>query len=217
MKKISILLFLASVLLSTCKPGDSKETIVLIETSLGNMKAKLYNNTPKHRKNFLKLVKEGYYDGLLFHRVIKNFMMQGGDPTSKDPVPGLLYGSGGPNYRIPAEFGRFHFKGALAAARTGDQGNPNKESSGSQFYIVQGRPTTKGQLDMMSKGKNVKYSDADVKKYEAIGGTPFLDGDYTVFGEVIEGLDIIDRICSIDVDPNSRPLKDLKMKITIQQ
>jgi peptidyl-prolyl cis-trans isomerase B (cyclophilin B) len=216
MKKICYLIFLTSILISSCKQFETKETIVLIETPLGNMKAKLYNSTPKHKENFLKLVKEGYYDGLLFHRVIKNFMLQGGDPMSKDAPAGVMLGAGGPTYKIPAEIGKLHFKGALAAARLGNQANPNKESSGSQFYIVQGQPTNRSQLEMMTKGKNVKYTEEDKKRYEAFGGTPFLDGDYTVFGEVIEGFDIIDRICSVDVDQNSRPLKDLKMKITIQ-
>lgn len=215
MKTISFILVLASLFLSTCKPGETKDTVVLIETSMGTLKAKLYSSTPKHRSNFLKLVKEGYYDGLLFHRVIRNFMMQGGDPYSKDAPSGLMLGAGGPEYKIPAEIGRLHFKGALAAARMGNQNNPNKESSGSQFYIVQGQPVSKGQVDMVARGKNVKYTEEDYKKYETLGGTPFLDGDYTVFGEVIEGLQVIDLICAMECDNNSRPIKDVKMKISI--
>jgi cyclophilin family peptidyl-prolyl cis-trans isomerase len=216
MKKSSIVCLLAGLLLTACSSEPKKETIVVIETSMGTLKAKLYNSTPKHKANFLKLVKEGYYDGLLFHRVIRNFMMQGGDPLSKNAPSGLMLGAGGPDYKIPAEIGRYHFKGALAAARLGNQANPNKESSGSQFYIVQGQPVAKGQLEMMTKGKNIKYTAEDIQRYETAGGAPFLDGDYTVFGEVIEGMEIIDMICSMDVDQNSRPLKDITMKITIQ-
>ncbi len=215
MKKFSLFILL-TLLISTCSTDSKKETIVVIETSMGTLKAKLYNSTPKHKANFIKLVKEGYYDGLLFHRVIRNFMMQGGDPLSKNAPSGLMLGAGGPDYKIPAEIGRFHFKGALAAARLGNQANPNKESSGSQFYIVQGQPVAKGQLEMMTKGKNIKYTPEDIQRYETQGGTPFLDGDYTVFGEVIEGMQIIDMVCSMDVDQNSRPLKDITMKITIQ-
>jgi peptidyl-prolyl cis-trans isomerase B (cyclophilin B) len=216
MKKFIFLLCFTSLLCIHCKK-ESKDTVVLIETDFGKMKAKLYDSTPKHKKNFLKLVHEAYYDSLLFHRVIKNFMAQGGDPGSRHAIPGMLLGNGGPEYKIPAEIGKFHFKGALAAARQGNQTNPNKQSSGSQFYIVQGQPTTKGQLDMMTQGKNIKYTEADIKKYETLGGTPFLDGDYTVFGEIIEGLEVIDRICSIDCDNNARPLKDIRMKITVIQ
>lgn len=215
MKKINVFLVILALSFTTCKSLETKETVVLIETSVGNIKAKLYNSTPKHKSNFLKLVKEGYYDGLLFHRVIRNFMMQGGDPLSKDAPSGLMLGAGGPDYKIPAEIGKFHFKGALAAARMGNQSNPDKESSGSQFYIVQGQPTDKGQVEMMSKGKNIQYTKEDFEKYATLGGTPFLDGDYTVFGEVIEGLQIIDIICAMEVDNNSRPFKDIKMKISI--
>lgn len=217
MKKISVLFILSTLLLTTCTSVDTKETIVVIETSMGTLKAKLYNSTPKHKANFIKLVKDGYYDGLLFHRVIKGFMMQGGDPLSKNAPSGLMLGAGGPDYKIPAEIGKHHFKGTLAAARMGNQANPNKESSGSQFYIVQGQATSKGQIEMMSKGKNLKYTKEEIDRYEAVGGAPFLDGDYTVFGEVIEGMQFIDMVCSVDCDQNSRPLTDVTMKITLQK
>jgi cyclophilin family peptidyl-prolyl cis-trans isomerase len=213
MKQIVAVLLIA-FLCTTCKQEKkSTETLALIETSMGNLKIKLYNSTPKHKANFIKLVKEGYYDGLLFHRVIQNFMMQGGDPKSKDAISGLMLGSGGPGYTIPAEIGKHHFKGALAAARTGGDSNPNKESSGSQFYIVQGQTIDRSQLGMMTSGKNINYTDADKKKYETIGGAPFLDGDYTVFGEVVEGMQVIDKICSVQCDSNNRPVQDIKMKI----
>ncbi|MBK6545266.1 MAG: peptidylprolyl isomerase [Saprospiraceae bacterium] len=215
MKNLILLLILSLSFLTSCSKMSSKETIVLIETPLGNMKAKLYNSTPKHKENFIKLIKEGYYDGLLFHRVIKNFMAQGGDPFSKDAPPGIMLGSGGPTTKIPAEIGKFHFKGALAAARLGNQSNPNKESSGSQFYIVQGQKVNASQLNMMTNGKQIKYTNEEIKKYETLGGAPFLDGDYTVFGELIEGLQIIDIICNAECDQYNRPVKDIKMKLSI--
>ncbi len=215
MKKVTIVFLFATLLISACTSGGSKDSLVLIETEMGNIKLKLYDSTPKHKANFLKLAKEGYYDGLLFHRVIKNFMMQGGDPQSKNAAPGAMLGAGGPDYKIPAEIGKFHFKGALAAARQGNQVNPNRESSGSQFYIVQGQPIDRSQLPMMTQGKNVKYSMDDIKKYETLGGTPFLDGDYTVFGEVVEGLDVVDKICAVQCDASNRPVKDIKMKVRV--
>lgn len=216
MNKMNILLLLATLLFANCKTNESKDAIIVIETPMGTMKAKLYDSTPKHKANFIKLAKEGYYDGLLFHRVIRNFMMQGGDPQSKNAAPGMMLGGGGPGYTIPAEFGKFHFKGALAAARTGDQINPKKESSGSQFYIVQGQPVNRANLNNMTASKNIRYSEADIKKYETLGGTPFLDGDYTVFGELIEGIPVLDKICAVQCDGNNRPLSDIKMKVRVQ-
>jgi peptidyl-prolyl cis-trans isomerase B (cyclophilin B) len=189
--------------------------MVLLETPAGIMKIKLYDSTPQHRDNFLKLVKEGYYDDLLFHRVINNFMIQGGDPESKTAAAGQALGNGGPGYTIDPEFGAFHFKGALAAARQGDQINPQKKSSGSQFYIVQGQRFTVEQLQQMMANKNLKYTVAQLKKYETVGGTPFLDGDYTVFGEVVEGLNVIDQIGAVLCDHNKRPVQDIKMKMSI--
>ncbi|MDR1878097.1 MAG: peptidylprolyl isomerase [Bacteroidales bacterium] len=161
---------------------NSKETVVLLKTNMGDMKIKLYNETPLHRDNFVKLVKEKYYDGLLFHRVIPNFMIQGGDPDSRNAPAGKRLGMGGPGYTIPAEIvPQFtHKKGALAAARMGDQVNPKKESSGSQFYIVHNN-----------------------------NGTPHLDGAYTVFGEIIEGMDIIDKIAMVKTDAADRPTEDV--------
>lgn len=178
-----------------------------ISTDYGTMKGILYNETPKHRDNFVKLANEGYYNGTLFHRVIQGFMIQGGDPNSKNAKPGQPLGMGGPGYTVPAEFNTqlIHKKGALAAARTE---NPEKASSGSQFYIVQGRPVSATQL-----GAN--YTEEQKKIYQTIGGTPFLDNNYTVYGEITEGLDVIDKIAAVQKDGNDRPAKDVKMTIKI--
>ncbi len=182
----------------------------VIHTDLGDMKGILYNETPKHRDNFVKLVNSGFYNGLLFHRVISGFMIQGGDPDSKNAKPGQLLGSGGPGYTVPAEFNKefIHKKGALSAARQSDQENPAKASSGSQFYVVQGKKIPASQL-----GAN--YSAEQKKKYETIGGTPFLDGQYTVFGEITEGLDVIDKIAVVQKDSYDRPITDIKMTVKI--
>lgn len=207
-------LFFICIVLSiiSCAP---KQELVLVETDYGNMKISLYDSTPLHRDNFKKLVKEGYYDGTLFHRVIKGFMIQGGDPDSKGASATQRLGSGGPGYRVDAEIGAYHFKGTVAAARTGGPSNPEKKSSGSQFYIVQGRPTPAAQLQQMAAQKGITYSPEDIARYEANGGTPGLDNDYTVFGEVVEGLDVIDKIAAVQTAPGDRPVKDVEMKLSI--
>ncbi len=214
MKKYLLpLSFLFAVLLfSGC---EKKNTYALIETEFGNMKVKLYDDTPIHRDNFVKLVKEGFYDDLLFHRVIEGFMCQGGDPNSKTAAPGEPLGAGGPGYTLEAEIGRPHLKGALSAARQGDNVNPEKKSSGSQFFIVQGAPQTDQQLDNWEKQKGITYNEAQRNYYKEVGGYPFLDMEYTVFGEVVEGLDVIDKICSVPTNQQARPNKDIKMKISI--
>lgn len=191
--------------------------MVLIHTDYGDMKVKLYDETPKHRDNFLKLAQEGYYDNTLFHRVIKDFMVQGGDPDSKNAQPGQMLGSGGPGYTVPAEFvpSFFHKKGALAAARQGDQVNPTKSSSGSQFYLVQGKPATDQELDMIQQRLNVKFTPEQREIYKTKGGTPFLDQNYTVFGEVVEGLDVLDKIANVPTQPGDRPVGDVKMTIKV--
>jgi len=206
------LLFLSVLIamLASCSP---KQELYLIETDHGTMTVKLYDSTPQHRDNFKKLVADGFYDDLLFHRVIKQFMIQGGDPNSKGAAPGQRLGNGGPGYTIPAEIGAYHFKGALSAARLGDGANPQKASSGSQFYVVQGKPADEATLNSMSKGKGITYSAEDIEKYKTIGGTPFLDNDYTVFGEVVAGLDVIDKIAAVQTAPGDRPVEDVKMKI----
>jgi peptidylprolyl isomerase len=251
------------------KPEGS---MVLINTKLGDIKVKLYDETPIHRDNFLKLVSEGFYDSLVFHRVIKNFMIQGGDPESKNAGASVVLGNGGPGYTLQAEFNPklYHKKGALAAARQGDNLNPLKKSSGSQFYIVQGQTFTAEQLNGMEQKltqqkkqmvfmdyvnrpensdfkaklealykerkmneigeleanetalqeeyKNIqpfKFTDEQREIYTNIGGAPHLDGEYTVFGEVIEGLDIIDKIGGTKTGPNDRPQEDIIMTMKI--
>lgn len=257
-----------SILLSSFKPidGGTGDFKVMIVTDSGVIKIRLYNETPLHRDNFLKLVKDQYYDNLLFHRVIQNFMIQGGDPDSRNAKPSVLLGEGGPGYTIPAEFNTklFHKKGVLAAARESDMDNPSRESSGSQFYIVQGRVYTdtllKVQAKRITKMKlfnevinrkenkallerykvhakeglvdsikyindiinkqvelelpNVKpytFTEEQIKAYTTIGGTPHLDNSYTVFGEVYEGLEVLDEIAAQKVDKNSRPLTDIRI------
>jgi peptidyl-prolyl cis-trans isomerase B (cyclophilin B) len=208
--------FLALTILSVCFmvscSSDSK-TYVTIETEFGNMKVELYDSTPKHKENFIKLVKEGFYKDLLFHRVIPQFMIQGGDPNSRGAAMGVPLGSGGPNYKLDAEIGAPHFKGTLAAARQGGAINPKKQSSGSQFYLVQGKIQTDQELDGYERRGNFKYNQEQRNKYKTIGGTPALDNDYTVFGEVVEGLDVIDKIAGVKTNESDRPYDDVKMNI----
>ena len=223
-KKIAFLLFFLSSVafgysqnaVSQQQNGD-KTYKVKIETSYGDIVVKLYNETPRHRDNFIKLVREGVYNDVLFHRVIKNFMIQGGDPNSRNAKPGQMLGNGTLGYTIPAEFNPalFHKKGALAAARMGDDVNPKKESSSCQFYIVQGEKWDVSRLRMveLQTGRTFPKEQADV--YATLGGTPFLDGEYTVFGEVIEGLDVVDKIASVVCGPMDRPVEDVKMKMTV--
>ena len=210
-KQILLLITLISVLgLMSCGDGHKYAEI---ETEYGNITIKLFNSTPKHRDNFVKLVKEGFYDDLLFHRIIKGFMIQGGDPESRDAEPKAYLGGGGPGYTLPAEIGAPHFRGSVAAARLSDQVNPKKESSGSQFFIVQGSKQTDQFLDQMESMKGFKYNDTQRKLYKEKGGYPSLDGEYTVFAEVVTGLEIIDTIANMEKDQANRPLKDVKMKI----
>lgn len=187
--------------------------LVNMETSAGNMLIQLYEETPKHRDNFLKLAEEGYYEGLLFHRVIKGFMIQGGDPQSKNAPPGKSLGSGGPGYKIDAEFNKSlnHVKGALAAARQGGPVNPEKRSSGSQFYIVQGKPMKMDQIESVAYRKGLDYNEKTIEVFKEQGGTPFLDMEYTVFGKVIDGLEVIDRIAGMATDGKDRPVHDIKI------
>ena len=199
------------------KINSPEDDLVEIQTSVGNMLVKLYSETPQHRDNFIQLVETGFYDSLIFHRVIAGFMIQGGDPDSRHAKPGQRLGSGSPGYQIPAEFdSRFiHKKGAMAAARTSDQVNPEKKSSGSQFYIVQGEPLSDTQLENMERRKGIKYTEEQKEIYRNSGGTPFLDMEYTVFGEVISGLDFIDTISSVKTDPMDRPENDIRMKMIV--
>ena len=213
MKKITFFAVLLA-LLAGC--GQSSKTYVIIETPFGNMKAELFDDTPIHRDNFIKLVKEGYYDDLLFHRVIPNFMIQGGDPDSRDAQPGQMLGMGGPDYTLQAEIGKPHLKGALAAARTGGASNPEKRSSGSQFYIVEGGPVEEAMLNQVEQMRGSQYMPVQRKAYLKDGGYPRLDGDYTVFGQVVEGLDVINKISTAPRAPGDRPLEDIRMKVRIQ-
>lgn len=189
------------------------DCLLEMETSMGTLTIQLYDETPKHRDNFIKLAETGFYDELLFHRVIDGFMIQGGDPESKNATPKKRLGSGGPGYQVPAEFDDqyAHVKGALAAARQGDQVNPEKKSSGSQFYIVHGRPVDRDVLEGMEKRKGIEYTEETIAEYEANGGTPFLDGEYTVFGKVVKGMEVIDAIASTKTAQGDRPLKDVKI------
>ena len=266
-----ILLIILACSAVACKSGQKKdgnmekETLLKIETSMGDIKVKLYNETPKHRDNFIKLAKDGTYNGTLFHRVIKDFMVQAGDPESKNAPKGKMLGSGDVGYTVPAEFvypKYFHKKGALSAARQGDEVNPKKESSGCQFYIVTGKVFNDSTLLNMEQQKNQnkvteafnalaqkhmkeiykmrKANDQDglyalqdtlfiqaeaeaakqpdfhftpeqIKAYTTVGGTPHLDGEYTVFGEVVEGMDIVDKIQQVKTDRSDRPEEDVKI------
>lgn len=213
------LIFLSSCAKSIYNPKSPEYSpIIELTTDYGTIELQLYASTPKHRDNFVKLVKEGFYDSLIFHRVIKNFMIQGGDPESKGAGDRALLGNGGPGYTIPAEFvdTLVHLKGALAAARMGDAVNPKKASSGSQFYIVQGQPVKPMLLDQMQARTGVKYTEAQKDAYATLGGTPHLDGSYTVFGRVIKGLDVVDRIAAVKVS-GSRPVKNVIMKMRIKR
>ncbi|MBY5959442.1 peptidylprolyl isomerase [Membranicola marinus] len=196
--------------------ASPEKSLVEIETPYGNMIVELYDDTPQHQKNFLDLTRKGFYDDLLFHRVIDGFMVQGGDPQSRNADSNARLGAGGPGYQVPAELdaGHKHFKGALAAARQGDPVNPEKKSSGSQFYIVHGGPVSKDDLKMFGRRNNQDYSEEEIEAYEKEGGTPFLDGQYTVFGRVIKGLDVIDKIAKTQTGAGDRPVEDITMKIT---
>lgn len=219
-----ILLISASILLSlNLFAGNSRRSyFVIIKTTMGDIKVKLYNETPVHRDNFVKLVKLRYFDGILFHRVIDNFMIQSGDPDSKQRVPEKLYGDGGPGYDLPAEIlpEIFHKKGVLAAAREGDDVNPKRMSSASQFYIVKGKVFDEEGLNTQEERVNKRNKALGIETeyrmskerrdvYKTIGGTPHLDTQYTIFGEVVEGIEIADKIASVKTDKNDRPLEDV--------
>jgi len=196
------------VSLNLMAQNEKPETLVVIHTTYGDITAKLYNDTPKHRDNFIKLVKEGWYNGSPFHRVIKDFMIQGG--SNKD-------GRTDPGYRIDAEIlpNHFHKKGVLSAARMGDQVNPKKESSGSQFYIVEGQIFPPSNLTQMSARTGHVYTEEQKQVYSTLGGTPHLDGAYTVFGEVIMGIEVVDAIGAVQTGRGDKPIKPVTMTIEI--
>ncbi|HEY0356322.1 MAG TPA: peptidylprolyl isomerase [Flavisolibacter sp.] len=199
------------------KKKDRKRDVELVTTE-GSIILRLHDSTPLHRDNFLRLVKSKYYDSILFHRVIQNFMIQAGDPNSKQAAAGIPLGNGGPGYTVPAEFrpGLYHKKGVLAAARMGDNVNPQKASSGSQFYIVKGRTFTDHELDSVERVRLNGYQlpAAHREYYKTIGGTPQLDQNYTVFGEVVKGMDVLDTIAATPTSKaqdRDRPLKDIRI------
>lgn len=220
MKKFS---FLAIFLLTAvsvfsqriANQAKERESGVRVEmrTTMGNITLLLYNDTPRHRDNFIKLVNDNVYEGLLFHRVIDRFMVQAGDPKSKDAKPGTMLGDGTLGYTVPAEFlpNHFHKRGALCAARQGDQVNPRKESSSCQFYIAQGQVWSEADLNMMEQRFGKKFSPEQRKAYTTVGGTPHLDGDYTVFGEVLKGMEVVDKIAAAPRDKYDRPLEDIRI------
>ena len=205
MKKICLII---CILLGMTTQAQEKETLVLIKTSLGDITVKLYNDTPLHRDNFIKLINEGWYNNSPFHRVINNFMIQGGQNQD---------GSVDPGYTIPAEFrsNHIHKKGALAAARQGDHVNPKKASSGCQFYIVQGQVLTPAHIQMYQQRMGLTFTQEQIEAYTTVGGTPHLDGEYTVFGEVVEGLDVIDKIAKVKTGYMDVPVEAVTMTIEI--
>ncbi|MCF0201333.1 MAG: peptidylprolyl isomerase [Bacteroidales bacterium] len=209
MKRL-ILAALVLIGLSCEAQKAEKETIVVIKTNYGTIKAKLYNDTPKHRDNFIKLVNEGWYNNSPFHRVIKDFMIQGGQNADGRLDPG---------YTVPAEFksNHFHKKGALAAARQPDQVNPKKASSGSQFYIVQGQVFDEKKLEMYEQRLGKVFGAKEKQAYMTVGGTPHLDGEYTVFGEVIEGMEVIDKIAAVKTGRMDMPVEPVTMTIEIEK
>ncbi|MBP3257984.1 MAG: peptidylprolyl isomerase [Bacteroidales bacterium] len=215
MKKYII--FVCALALIACQ----QEKAVVMETTKGTIELKLYDETPLHRDNFISLVKESAFDSLLFHRVIRDFMIQGGDPDSKNAAPGVMLGEGDKPYTVPAEFrlekGIFHRRGVLAAAREGDDVNPEQRSSAMQFYIVWGRVFDDEGLDKVQQridqrtGGKVKLTPEMREVYKTVGGTPHLDGQYTVFGEVTKGLEVVDAIQQVATDENDRPLEDVRI------
>lgn len=198
----------------TILPAKSVGVRVKITTDMGEIVVRLYDKTPRHRDNFVKLVNDHFYDSLLFHRIIAGFMIQGGDPESKHAIPDVMLGKGDVGYTIPAEFDStlYHKKGALAAARTN---NPEKASSGCQFYIVQGKKYSDEELDMITLQTGVYFSPARRMTYKMLGGTPKLDMNYTVFGEVESGIEVLDQIALVQKNGYDRPLKDISMKMEV--
>jgi cyclophilin family peptidyl-prolyl cis-trans isomerase len=235
-------------LLPGCTQVENRKQVSII-TQYGSITLDLYNETPKHRDNFIKLINDSFYKDLLFHRVIKNFVIQGGDPDSKNATPGQLLGEGDLEYKIPAEFHKklFHKKGVLAAARESDAENPMKESSAAQFYIVQGKIFTPEELDLIESKKNnslyakkvqelksqgvydtvavrnyvttnkFSFPESHRKIYTTLGGTPNLDQNYTVFGEVSEGMEVVEKIANLQTDTNDRPLEDIRFTIIMKK
>jgi cyclophilin family peptidyl-prolyl cis-trans isomerase len=214
MKKLCMLLLASILVTSSCAKKNDLEPVIKFKTTEGTIKVRLYAETPKHRDNFVKLVEAGFYEGVLFHRVIADFMIQAGDPDSKNANLKASLGSGDVGYSIPAEFvypKYYHKKGALAAAREGDDTNPEKASSGCQFYIVKGKVFTNAELNALEQKRSIKFTNEQRNDYTTIGGTPHLDGNYTVFGEVIEGLEIVTNISRVKTGELDRPLENVRI------
>lgn len=219
----TLILIVSMLISASCITAQTSDTLrheVLLETTKGNIRIALYNETPQHRDNFIKLVKEGFYDGLLFHRVIDRFMIQTGDSASRHAAPGQMLGDSPESYKIPAEIrypALFHKRGAVAAARESDNVNPDRESSASQFYIVYGRRFNDSMLDDVqlrldkNTGGAVKLTPEIREAYKRFGGTPHLDGQYTVFGEVTEDIDTVENIEWAETDKNDRPVEDIRI------
>ena len=216
MKRIFTWLFVSVLLFSLCPAqAQETETLVLIDTDMGKIKVRLYNDTPLHRDNFIKNIKENRYDGLLFHRVIKQFMVQAGDVTSKDAPMDKHLGDGDLSYTIPAEIvfpKYFHKRGMLCAARTPDDVNPEKASSATQFYIVTGKFFTEMELDKMTKEKGTEFTPEQKQAYMLEGGAPHLDNNYTIFGEVVKGMKAVDKIQFTETNADDRPAKNIQIK-----
>ncbi len=226
MRKIFLLLLVVLVSAGAGAKNPKRTTVEML-TSKGRITIELYDETPQHRDNFIKLVQEGYYNDLLFHRVIEDFMIQGGDPDSREATADQELGEGGPGYTVPAEFQfpeLYHKRGALAAAREGDDVNPEKASSGSQFYIVWGKTYTRDEIEELTQtvtrqsGNTIVFPEKIKKQYMRYGGTPHLDGSYTVFGEVTRGLEVVNAIQQVATDANDRPLEDVRiLSVTIKK
>jgi cyclophilin family peptidyl-prolyl cis-trans isomerase len=224
-RQITLFCFLTlSLLLLSCsgdgskdgKNGNSKQTKILISTPMGDMTAVLYNETPQHRDNFIKLVKEGFYNGTLFHRVMRDFMIQGGDPDSKNADNTAALGLGDLGYKIPAELGKgIHKRGALAAARLPDQVNPEKQSNASQFFIVQGIQIDEGMISFFERQNGYAYTEEEKAAYLNSGGRPDLDNQYTVFGELLSGFDVVEKITTVPTNEMDRPFENITMQISI--
>jgi len=216
MKKILFLSALVFLFIS-CAGAQNDRTRVEIRTTLGDIVVELFNETPIHRDNFIRLVEENFFDGLLFHRCIRDFMIQGGDPDSRNASPGQMLGAGGPDFTLEAEFvpELIHVRGALAAARQGDHVNPERRSSGSQFYIVTGRTFNQQQMEAMNMNRDVQWTAEQIQLYTTYGGTPHLDMQHTVFGQVVSGMDVVERISFVPVDRSSRPVEDVVMSMRI--
>ena len=211
----------AAMLIAACgQPRQQEGTEVLLHTTAGDIRIELDDRTPLHRDNFLKLTREGFFDSVLFHRVIAGFMIQAGDPASRRAPAGEMLGNSDSGYEIPAEItypALAHTRGALAAARTPDSVNPERKSSGSQFFIVWGQPFDNEALDRIeeriaaSTGREIPIPDSLRGIYNTLGGTPHLDGQYTVFGNVTEGLEVVEAIQGVETDPADRPLEDVRI------